>query len=87
MNLNPILSELLGIEPHTTYTYDSENKTIYYQITKGYKPLRAYKRSAGQSGQPFYVFYEVRTKQKKYISEVKLKKIIEEKLKNESQEG
>lgn len=87
MNLNPILSELLGIELFTNYTYILENKVIYYQTTKGYRPLRAYKRSEGQYGRPFYVFYEAKTKQKYYISETKLKKIIEEKLKNGSQEG
>ena len=87
MNLNAILSELLGIELFTNYTYDVENKAIYYQTRKGYKPLRAYKRSKGQYGRPFYVFYEISTKQKHYVSETKLNKIIEEKLKNESQEG
>lgn len=87
MNLNPILSKLLGIELFTNYTYDFENKTIYYQTTKGYKPLRAYQRSKGQYGRPFYVFYEARTKQKHYFSETKLKKLIEEKIKNGSPEG
>jgi len=84
MNLNPILYQLLGIELFTKYTYNVENKSIYYQTTKGYKPLRAYQRSEGQYGRPFYVFYETGTKQKHYVSENKIKKIIEEKLKNES---
>lgn len=87
MSLNTLLSKLLGIELFTNYTYDLDDKIIYYQTTKGYKPLRAYKRSKGQYGRPFYVFYEAITKQKHYISETKLKKIIAEKLKNESQEG
>ena len=87
MNLNAILSNLLGIELFTNYTYDLENQIIYYQTTKGYKPLRAYQRSATQYGRPFYVFYEASTKQKHYISEPKLKKIIDEKLKNVSQKA
>ena len=87
MNLNAILSKLLGIELFTNYTYDLENKIIYYQTTKGYKPLRAYKRSKGQYGRPFYVFYEASTKQKHYVSQTKVKKIIEEKLKNGSQKA
>ena len=81
MNLNAILFKLLGIELFTNYIYDLENQIIYYQTTKGYKPLRAYNRSKGQYGRPFYVFYEASTKQKHYISETKLKKIIEEKTK------
>lgn len=85
MNLNPILSKALGNEPSRTYTYDLENKTIYYQTTKGYKPLRAYQRSKGQYGKDFYVIY-VDTG-KRYISVPKLDKIIEEKIKNGSQEG
>lgn len=84
MHLNPLLSELLGIELFTNYTYDVENKAIYYQTTKGYKPLRAYQRSKGQYGRPFYVFYEEKKKKKHYVSEAKLDKIIDEKIKNES---
>lgn len=83
MYLNAILSELLGNEPTRTYTYDPENKTIYYQNRKGYKPLRAYKRSATQYGKDFYIIY-VDTG-KRYISVPKLHNIIEEKTKkNES---
>lgn len=85
MNLNAILSEALGNEPSRTYAYGLENKTIYYLSKKGYKPLRAYKRSKGQYGKDFYIIY-VDTG-KRYISEAKLKKIIEEKLKNGSQKA
>ena len=82
MNLNPLLSELLGNEPSRTYAYNPETNTIYYLSKKGYTPLRAYKRSATQYGKDFYIIY-VDTG-KRYISEPKLKKIIEQKLKNES---